>query len=94
MRKLSYMDSMCILKDSKHAALANEFINYIHRPEVYAKFLDAFHFPCFVNPDAAQYVTTKPMYQAEMMNNGTLKLDIGENLDKYNNLWQEIRFAE
>ena len=88
------MDSMCILKDSKHAALANEFINYIHRPEVYAKFLDAFHFPCFVNPDAAQYVTTKPMYQAEMMNNGTLKLDIGENLDKYNNLWQEIRFAE
>lgn len=90
----SYMDSMCILKDSKHAALANEFINYIHRPEVYAKFLDAFHFPCFVNPDAAQYVTTKPMYQAEMMNNGTLKLDIGENLDKYNNLWQEIRFAE
>lgn len=90
----SYMDSMCILKDSKHAALANEFVNYIHRPEVYAKFLDAFHFPCFVNPDAEPYVTTKPMYKASMMNNGTLKEDIGENLDKYNNLWQEIRFAE
>ena len=90
----SYMDSMCILKDAKHAALANEFVNYIHRPEVYAKFLDAFHFPCFVNPDAAAFTTTKPMYKAEMMNNGTLKEDIGDNLDKYNNLWQEIRFAE
>lgn len=90
----SYMDSMCILKDSKHSAMANEFVNYIHRPEVYAKFLDAFNFPCFVNPDAQEYITSTPMYKAEMMNNGTLKEDIGNNLDKYNNLWQEIRFSE
>jgi len=90
----SYLDSMCILKTAKHAELANEFINYIHRPEVYAKFLDAFHFPCFVIPEAAQFTTKKPMYEASQMNNCKLKLDIGENLDKYNNIWQDIRYTD
>ncbi|MCR5288468.1 MAG: extracellular solute-binding protein [Treponema sp.] len=88
----SYLDSMCILKDAKHYELANEFVNYIHRPEVYAKFLDAFHFPCFVNLKAEQYMTTTPMYEANQMNNCELKNDIGEDLDKYNELWQTIRF--
>ena len=90
----SYLDSMCILKDAPHYDLANEFVNYIHRPEVYAKFLDAFHFPCFVNKDAAQYMTTKTMYEADQMSNCVLKEDLGEDLDKYNELWQEIRFTE
>lgn len=90
----SYLDSMCILKDAPHYDLANEFVNYIHRPEVYAKFLDAFHFPCFVNKDAAQYMTTKAMYEADQMSNCVLKEDLGEDLDKYNELWQEIRFTE
>ena len=90
----SYMDSLCILKDSKHYELANEFINYIHRPEVYAKFLDAFHFPCFVNKYAEEFMTTKPMYEADQMANCVLKVDLGENLDKYNEIWQEIRFGE
>ncbi len=90
----SYLDSMCILKDAKHAELANEFINYIHRPEVYAKFLDAFNFPCFVVPEAAQFTQAKPMYDAEQMNKCVLKLDVGENLDKYNTIWQDIRYTE
>lgn len=90
----SYLDSMCILKDSKNVELASEFINYIHRPEVYAKFLDAFHFPCFVNPAAEQYVTEKPMYEASQMNNCTLKIDLGEGLDKFNERWQKIRFSD
>ncbi len=90
----AYLDSMCILKDSKHAELANEFINYIHRPEVYAKFLDAFNFPCFVNMKAEPYMTSKPMYKASEMDNCTLKVDIGEGLDKFNERWQDIRFAD
>ncbi len=89
-----YLDSMCILKDAPHAELANEFINFIHKPDIYAKFLDAFHFPCFVNTEAEKYMTTKPMYKAEEMNNCTLKLDVGEGLDKFNELWQEIRFSD
>lgn len=90
----SYLDSMCILKDAPHYELANEFINYIHRPEVYAKFLDAFNFPCFVIPEAEQYMTSKPMYDASQMNNCVLKEDIGEGLDKYNERWQKIRFTD
>lgn len=90
----SYLDSMCILKDAPHYDLANEFINYIHRPEVYAKFLDAFNFPCFVNLNAAQFMTEKPMYEAEQMNNCTLKIDLGEGLDKFNERWQRIRFTD
>lgn len=90
----AYLDSMCILKDAKHVDLANEFINYIHRPEVYAKFLDAFSFPCFVNLKAAQFMTRKPMYEASQMNNCELKIDLGEGLDKYNERWQRIRFTD
>ena len=90
----AYLDSLCILKGAKHVELANEFINYIHRPEVYAKFLDAFHFPCFVNLPAAEFVTTTPMYEASMMDNCELKNDLGEGLDKYNSLWQDIRFGD
>lgn len=90
----SYLDSMCILKDAPHYELANELINYIQRPQVYAQFLDAFRFPCFVNKDAAQFTEKKPMYEASQLDNCTLKEDIGEGLDKYNDLWQEIRFTE
>lgn len=87
-----YIDSMVILKDSKNYELAMEFINFIHRPQVYAQFLDAFRFPSFVNTEAAQYTTTKPMYKAEEMANCELKEDLGEGLEKYNEYWQEIRF--
>ena len=90
----SYLDSMCILKDAPHYELANEFINFIHRPQIYAQFLDAFRFPCFVNTEAAQYMTTTPMYEASQLTNCELKEDLGEGLDKYNALWQGIRFTD
>lgn len=90
----SYLDSMCILKDAPHYELANEFINFIQRPEVYAKFLDYFNFPCFVNTEAANYTKATPMYKAEEMNSCVLKEDIGEGLDKYNTIWQDIRFTD
>ncbi len=90
----SYLDSMCILKSAPHKDLANEFVNFIHRPQIYAQFLDAFSFPDFVNPEAEQYMTGKPMYKASEMDNCELKNDLGEGLDKYNELWQEIRFTE
>ena len=39
-------------------------------------------------------MTTKAMYEADQMSNCVLKEDLGEDLDKYNELWQEIRFTE
>ena len=88
------LDSMCILKDAPHYELANEFINFIHNPQEYAKFLDAFRYPCTVNLEAEQYATKKPMYTAEQAYTCELKNDLGEGLDKYNNLWQKIRFTD
>ncbi len=89
----SYLDSMCILKDSKNVELASEFINYIHFPENYAKFLDFFRFPDYVNLEAEKYRTTKPMYPAEIMEKCELKDDIGDWLDKYYSMWESLRIS-
>ena len=89
----SYLDSMCILKDSKNAELATEFINFIHRPENYAQFLDFFHFPCYVNVEAEPFMQTKPMYPASIMEKCELKDDLGEYLEKYYSLWEELRIS-
>ena len=87
----SYLDSLCILKDSKEAELATEFINFIHRPENYAQFLDFFNFPCFVNLEAEKYMTKKPLYPASAMDNCELKDDLGEKLDMYYSKWEKLR---
>ena len=89
----SYLDSMCILKDSKNAELATEFINFIHRPENYAKFLDFFRFPCYVNLEAEQYMTTQPMYPASIMDKCELKNNLGDYLENYYNLWEKLRIS-
>ncbi|NLK45272.1 MAG: extracellular solute-binding protein [Treponema sp.] len=89
-----YIDSMCILKNSKHSDLAMEFINFIHRPEVYAMFLDQFRFPAGVNPSAAQYTTELPHYSVEELSKCEIIDDLAENLVKYSELWEEIRFED
>mgnify|MGYP003292395192 CR=1 FL=1 len=89
----AYLDSMCILKNSKNAELATEFINFIHRPENYAQFLDFFRFPCYVNTEAEQYMTTTPMYSAEILKNCELKYNVGDFLDHYFDRWEILRLA-
>lgn len=89
-----YIDSMCILKKSKNPELAMQFINFIHRPEIYAQFLDAFHFPAGVNPSAEQFMQTKPHYTIDELANCEIKADLGEGLGVYSTLWEEIRFEE
>ena len=88
-----YVDSMVILKNARHYDLAMKFINFIHRPEEYVKFLDEFRFPGFVNPAAETLRTTSPMYKAEEMEPCELKLDVGEDLETFNEYWESIRFS-
>lgn len=88
------LDSMVILKDAPHYELANEFINFIHRPENYAVFIDEFRYPCVVNPAAKEFVTKQSMYSPEQAEKCTLKQDLGENLDTYHEYWQKIRFSD
>ncbi|MFZ2632327.1 MAG: extracellular solute-binding protein [Desulfosalsimonadaceae bacterium] len=85
-----YIDSMVILKDSKNKDLALKFINYIHEPAQYAKFVDKFGFPS-INVPARKIRTGKPVYTEEDLKKCELKLDLGANLELYNKIWEEIK---
>jgi spermidine/putrescine transport system substrate-binding protein len=87
----AYIDSMCILKDSKNPELAHKFIDYIHRPEIYAEFADSFGFPATVNVPARKLQQVTPMYNAGDLVNTELKDDVGENLPLYDAAWLTIK---
>jgi spermidine/putrescine transport system substrate-binding protein len=91
----AYLDSMCILKGSKNADLAHKFIDFIHRPEIYAEFADEFGFPATANVPARKFKTGKSWYEAEDLVNTELKDDLGATLDLYNDAWfNSIRVGE
>jgi len=91
----AYIDSMCILKGSKNIKLAHQFINFIHKPEIYAEFTDEFGFPATANVPARKFKRKAPMYEAEELLNVEIKFDLGSNLDLYNDAWfNSIRAGE
>ena len=87
-------DDMVIPADAPNPELAHAFINFIQEPRNYAKFLDYFQFPNYVNTEADKFRTTKPLYDARAMENCTLKNDLGENLEKFNEYWEKVRFVD
>jgi spermidine/putrescine transport system substrate-binding protein len=89
-----YIDSMVVMKDSKSKDLAFKFIDFIHRPENYAEFCDAFGFPCTANVPARALKKGDMWYKAEDLAKCELKLDLGADLEKYNNAWQEIKVGK
>ena len=91
----AYIDSMCILKGARNIDLAYKFIDFIHRPEVYAEFTDIFGFPATANIAARPLKTSEPLYTAEDIANTELKDDVGEALELYNDAWfNSIRVGE
>jgi spermidine/putrescine transport system substrate-binding protein len=82
-----YIDSMCILKGAKQKELAHKFIDFIHRPEIYAEFCDEFGFPATVNVPARQYLEGPTWYQHGDIADTELKNDLGNSLDLYNDAW-------
>jgi len=89
-----YLDSMCIPKGAQNVELAHKFINFILRPDIYAEFLDTFGFPSTIHTEAGNLQKKTPYYTVEALKNCELKNDLGENLEKYNKIWQKIRFTE
>jgi spermidine/putrescine transport system substrate-binding protein len=89
-----YIDSMVILKGSKSADLAMKFIDFIHRPEIYAEFCDAFGFPATANVPARALKKGDMWYKAEELASCELKLDVGEDLTKYDAAWQAIKVGK
>jgi spermidine/putrescine transport system substrate-binding protein len=90
----SYIDSMCILKGSKNLDAAHKFIDFIHRPEIYAEFTDEFGFPATANVPARALKKQTPYYTAESLEATQLKEDVGENLAAYDKIWQEIKVGK
>ena len=87
----SYIDSMVVLKNSKNKDMALKFIDFIHRPEIYAEFCDAFGFPATANVPARNLKKGPSYYSAESLEPCELKKDVGADLEKYNAAWQEIK---
>jgi spermidine/putrescine transport system substrate-binding protein len=85
-----YMDSMVILKDSKNKDLAYKFIDFIHRPEIYAQVADYLMLPS-INVKARELTKVKPNYSYEDLKNCEFKEDLGADVELYNKIWQEIR---
>jgi spermidine/putrescine transport system substrate-binding protein len=90
----SYIDSMVILKNSKNKDLAMKFIDFIHRPEIYAEFADYFGFPATANVPARALKKGNMWYTIDDLARCELKKDVGADLDKYNTAWQEIRVGK
>jgi len=91
----AYLDSMCILKGAKNIDLAHKFIDFIHRPEIYAEFADIFGFPATANIPARELKTGVSWYTEEDLVNTELKDDLGPALDLYNDVWfNSIRIGE
>lgn len=86
----AYIDSMCILKGSKRVDLAHKFIDFIHRPEIYAEFCDEFGFPATVNVPARQHKTGPSWYEIDELAVTELKDDLGDALNLYNDAWFNI----
>jgi spermidine/putrescine transport system substrate-binding protein len=87
-----YIDSMVILDKAPNPDLAHEFINFFHRPEIYALFLDEFHHPSTLNSGVDKFRKVEPFYDMVNLENYELKVDLGEDLEKYNKVWQTIRY--
>jgi spermidine/putrescine transport system substrate-binding protein len=89
---VSYMDTMGILKDSKNKALAYKFIDYIHRPKVYARIADVIRVPS-LNLKADELITVKPNYSMQDVLRCELKVDVGEALKIYSDAWESLRIG-
>ena len=83
----SFIDNMCIPKGAKNVDLAHKFINFIHRPEIYAEFVDTFSFPATANVPARRYKTGDSLYTMDELVNTEMEVDLGAAFNLYNNAW-------
>ena len=91
----SYIDNMVILKGARNIDLAHKFIDFIHRPEIYAEFADEFGLPSTVNVPARKYKKGISLYSEDELKNTELVEDLGEDLQNYIEAWfNSIRIGE
>ena len=90
----SYTDNMVILRDSPNVEMAHRFINFIHRPDIYAMFVDEFNLPATVNIPARQYTQVTPWFTVEdMAVTGEIQDDVGPAMMYFTDAWFDIQFG-
>jgi len=90
---VAYMDCMAILKGAKNKDLAQSFIDYIYRPDIYARIASYLALPS-VNVPARALVTEKPNYTEADLARSELKLDIGDAITLYSDAWKRLRLGD
>ncbi|GMO48809.1 MAG: extracellular solute-binding protein [Termitinemataceae bacterium] len=83
----AYIDSMCILSGARNEAAAQSFINFIHRPQVYAEFCRAFKFPSTVNKEARSLLNEKTLYTLDDIFRLEVKSDLGASFSLWSEKW-------
>ncbi len=91
---LMYIDNMVIPTGATNSEGAHAFINFMHDPKNHAAFLDEFAFPPTTNTAAAKHMDSDTFFfTSEDMGNSDNLDDVGEDLAKYEQLWQLIRYV-
>jgi spermidine/putrescine transport system substrate-binding protein len=89
-----FLDCMVILKDTKHAEAAHQFINYIYRPENMAKIFDLYGYPGIM-AEAVPFRTEQAFYSADDIADHEFKKPLGDNVYLYTQAWEErIKLGE
>lgn len=89
----AYVDSFVILSNAPHKENAYKFIEFIHRPEIYAQLADILETPS-INVPARELMEVEPLFQIEDLKNTQVLKDIHDTLDLQNKYWQEILIAD
>jgi len=92
----SFVDFMVLLRDARNAELAHKFVDFIHRPEIYAEFVTAFGLPATANVPARELTTGFMFYTSEdMLNSELVRYLDPATFDLYTDAWfNSIRIGQ
>lgn len=84
------IDSFVILETSKNKDNAHKFIEFIHRPEIYALVADYLMLPS-INVPAVEFMEEELLFTLDDLQNAELLKDTTPTLELQNRYWEEIK---
>ena len=84
------IDSFVILETSKNKDNAHKFIEFIHRPDIYALVADYLMLPS-INIPAVEYMEETPLFTIDDLQGAELLKDTTATLELQNKYWEEIK---
>ncbi|MGL4676659.1 MAG: extracellular solute-binding protein [Brevinema sp.] len=88
---MMWLDSFLVLKDAPNKEGAIKFINFIHRPDIYARIMDYIG-SLSINVPARQLTTTESHISYEALQNSTMLNEIGEDVIRiHSRIWENLQ---